>query len=125
MTDSDHKKIIEDLMLVIAEAIRTNVNGKVDKLTKEVTEALEIAKAAAETSYHNSKQSVALHKELNTKFDQYVKDDTEWKKDNEPYLKALANVTGAAKLLVWIAGGVGTISVAWLVFKEWLKTLIK
>lgn len=46
---------------------------------------------------------------LTGKFDAYVEGDLAWKKDYEPYLKGLANLTGSGKILVALALGVSAI----------------
>lgn len=46
---------------------------------------------------------------LTQKFDDYVVDDTLWKKEYEPYLKGLANLSISAKFLVFFSMGISAI----------------
>ena len=61
-------------------------------------------------------------KTIDKKLDTYIDEDTKWKEENKPYLQALANVTGAGKILVWIALGFSAIIGAWFTIRElWEK----
>lgn len=57
-------------------------------------------------------------KPLHTKLDNYIVDDTNWKKENEPYLKGLANLTGTAKIGVWIAIGISSVGGAFIMLRK-------
>lgn len=46
---------------------------------------------------------------LTRKFDEYVEGDLAWKKKYEPYLEGLANLSGGAKIIIWIVMAVGAI----------------
>lgn len=46
---------------------------------------------------------------LTRKFDEYVEGDLAWKKEYEPYLKGLANLSGGTKIVVWIMMAIGTV----------------
>lgn len=58
---------------------------------------------------------------MNTKLDDYIITDNAWKKEADPYIKGLANVSGAAKLVVWLAISVSSVVGAILAIKNLLK----
>ena len=51
----------------------------------------------------------------------YIKEDTEWKDEYEPYIKGLANVSGGVKILVWCAVGISALIGTFLGIKSLLK----
>lgn len=53
--------------------------------------------------------------------DDYIESDNKWKAKYEPYIESLANLSASAKLLIWIAGGITTISAAIIAIKSLLK----
>lgn len=128
MGEKEHKIIMDELKTQIADIIKTTVNGKIDKLTIKVDEALEVAKAAASTAYIASDGNRKMAKDtkdniqiLTETLDNYIKSDTDWKKQNEPYLKGLANLTGSAKIVVWLCVGLSSVAGAWVAIKSLLK----
>lgn len=58
---------------------------------------------------------------LTEEFREYVKEDQEWRKKYEPYLEGLANLSGGAKIVVWIVMGIGAVAGAILSIKSFFK----
>lgn len=58
---------------------------------------------------------------ISKKLDDYIKDDNEWKKENEPYLQGLENLTGGAKIVLWCAMFVSAVGGAVVMIKQFLK----
>jgi len=55
---------------------------------------------------------------IDKKIDDYIKSDNEWKAEADPYLKGLANLTGGAKIIVWVAIGVSALIGAVLAIRK-------
>lgn len=50
--------------------------------------------------------------------EEYVESDNKWKRKYEPYLEGLANISGSAKIVVWLAISLSSIAGAWLAIKN-------
>lgn len=82
---------------------------------KQVNEIKELIHDSINTSV-NGKINV-----LTQKFDDYIVADMKWKEEADPYIKGLANISGSAKIVVWLALGMSSIIGAWLAIKNILK----
>lgn len=105
-----------------------NLQKEMKDLTKSVKDALEAiqisaeaAKGSAAIAYQASVENVKSNRDLSNKLDTYILEDTAWKEENAPYLKAIANITGAGKIVVVLAVGISTITGAWFAVKNLLK----
>lgn len=58
---------------------------------------------------------------LNLKLDNYIDSDMVWKEEYTPYIKGLANISGSAKIIVWIALGISACIGAFIGIKEFFK----
>jgi hypothetical protein len=77
----------------IASSIETNVNGKIRVLTEE---------------FRDHKSHV----------ENYIENDEMWKAEAEPYIKGLSNISGGAKIIIWLAVGVSALIGAFLAIKN-------
>lgn len=64
---------------------------------------------------------------LTTKFDEYVKDDTQWKADVTPYIENMKKISGFTsigatilKAIMLIGGAVGVIYALLVFIKSWI-----
>lgn len=87
--ESMNEEQLKQIQETIAVSINTNVNGKINSLTR--------------------------------KFDEYVTSDLLWKKEYEPYLKGLANLSGGTKIVIWAMMAVGTIFGALLSIRSYFS----
>ena len=55
---------------------------------------------------------------IDAKLTEYIKDDIAWKLEYEPYIKGLANVSGAMKIGVAIALGISAVIGAFISLKN-------
>lgn len=67
----------------------------------------------------------AIEKKVNGKIDtikrtldNYIQSDMEWKKENEPALQNMKNLTGAGKVFLSIVLSLGAIASAWIAIKK-------
>lgn len=58
---------------------------------------------------------------INNKLTDYIKDDMKWKKEYEPYIKGLANITDGTKIVIWVAVAISSLIGAFLGIKELFK----
>lgn len=111
MGEKEHKIIMDELKTHIADVIKSTVNGKIDKQAQDMKTFLESFTIA-------SREQVKYNEGSRKLLTDYIVRDEEWKTENEPYLKGLANLTGGAKIVVWVAIAIGSISGAWLAIKS-------
>ena len=82
-------------------------------MTPEQIEHLE--KTIAESIEKNVNGKIKL---IDQKLDAYILSDNAWKLDADPYIKGLANVSGTAKIVIWLAVAVSTIGGAIIMIKK-------
>lgn len=58
---------------------------------------------------------------LSKKVDDYIETDNAWKAAADPYIKGLANISGTAKLFVWVSLGVTAVLAAYLKIKDFIR----
>ena len=58
---------------------------------------------------------------LRNDFNQYVKEDMEWKATADPVIKTLNNLTGTGKFVVVVAGGIAVIIGLVITIKKFLS----
>ncbi len=111
--------------ITMSETQIQNLQKQIADLTKFVKDAMETAQTAADSAkgsaavaYQASVENVKSNRDLSNKLDNYITDDTAWKKEQEPYLKALANITGAGKIMVIFAVGISAVIGAWVAVKH-------
>lgn len=100
MTQKDIQKIIEGLTPNIQDVIEKKVNGKIDKIS---------------TILQDQNKTFG---EFKTKVETHIANDDEWKTEFSPYVKGLANMTGSAKIAVWLSIGVGSIIATIIAIKK-------
>lgn len=101
MENSDIQKIIEGLKPALSDTVRTVVNGKIDRIHGLLEKQNEVMDS------------------LKSQVENHISNDTEWKTEYTPYIKGLANVSGAMKIGVAIAIGVSAVIGALVAVKNY------
>jgi len=91
MTQKDVQKIAELLKPELQNVIEKTVNGKIENIRKILE--------TQNTDFDGFKNTVESH----------ITKDNEWKEEFNPYIKGLTNMTGGAKIVVWLAVGIGSV----------------
>jgi len=86
---------LEQLKFSLKDTIKETVNGKIDRLHHMMEGHMEDDKRVAF--------------ELNTKIDEYIKSDNEWKQKAKPVIELGENVTWSSMAMLKILGALGTV----------------
>jgi hypothetical protein len=108
MTPEEQK----DIIVMAVQAGKKETSGLVAEIMHKMEQGIELA---------INKNVNGKIKRLDEKIDAYIISDNEWKKEFEPYVKGLSNVTGGGKILVWVSGAVVSIWGAILLIREHIK----
>jgi|ERR1035437_4597140 hypothetical protein len=82
---------LQEIKDSLKETVVQTVNGKIDKIHKILEGQNEVVN------------------EMKTKIETHIENDTTWKEEYTPYIKGLANVSGAGKILITVAVGLSSV----------------
>ncbi len=103
-------------ILEIAEAKATEIMQMAEKRAeRHHQERLDLMVSTIEKVVNGKIDSLRIE------FHDYRDEDKAWKKENEPYLRGLANLSGSAKIIVWVAIGVSSLIGAWIAIRSLIK----
>lgn len=95
MSEEQHQKFLEEVKTLITETIKVVVNGKIDKSNALATQAIETAKASAETAYHASLENVRMNREMTVQL-QVLSDKI------SPVVEVYTDLNGTKKVLKYV-----------------------
>lgn len=110
MDDTQHKKIIEDMKNHVSSIIKEVVNGKIDRQTEMINKF-------TLSFYEASRNQVVAHEKMSEKFDEYIKNDMDWKERAEPVIQMGNNARGASKFVLYTSGIIIAVGGAWEVIR--------
>lgn len=105
------KKMLEDANALSDQKIKEYLFQAVQSGKSETSGIVALILSKIETHIETSINKNVNGKIINLadEFKDYVKGDMEWKSEYQPYIKGLANVSGGAKILVWVAVSVSAV----------------
>lgn len=107
MTEEQVKEYL-DRALVTGKADASNL---ADSILRRMDSHIE-----SSVKRHVNGQITGIKKQI----EDYIVSDNEWKEEYQPYIKGLANLSGGAKILVWICVGISSVAGAFIIIKNLL-----
>lgn len=118
MTTAEQQNF-EDLLLRAVQSGKEETSGLVSEIFKKLDSHIEVG---FEKNFNGKMKKVLENQNnLENKVDAYIKSDTERWTEYEPYIKGVANISGAGKIIVWLAVGLSAVVAAFLSIKNLLK----
>lgn len=118
MNEQD-KQFFENMIVKAVQSGKRETNGLVTEIMQKIDENLE---TSVEKLINGKLRKVLeSQKGMSDKIDEYIKDDSARWNEYEPYIKGIADISGAGKIVVWLSIGLSAIIGAILTVRHLFK----